>query len=76
MIEHTYTPLDVPTKVWAALQDLNERRKLGYHNINFTNGLILCNTKFTDHARTYADCVGIYHIGWKSPGGNGIEHII
>jgi chaperonin GroEL (HSP60 family) len=36
----------------------------------------VCNTKFTNHARTYADCVGIGHIGWKSPAPNGLEDII
>jgi hypothetical protein len=73
---HRYTPLDVPMKVWATLQDLAEGRKRGYHNISFTNSLILCNTKFTNHARTYADCVGIDYIGWKSPASNGLENII
>jgi hypothetical protein len=73
---HTYTSLDVPMKVWATLQDLAEGKKLGHHNISFTNSLILCNTKFTNHARTYADCVGIDHIAWKSPAPNGLENII
>jgi hypothetical protein len=73
---HTYTSLEVPMKVWATLQDLAEGEKLGYHKTNFTNALIVCNTKFTDHARTYADCVGIGHIGWKSPAPNGLEDII
>jgi Holliday junction resolvase-like predicted endonuclease len=73
---HTYTPLEVTMKVWATLQDLIAGRKLGYHNIDFTNALIICNTKFTDHARVYADCVGIDHIGWKSPSSNGLEDII
>jgi hypothetical protein len=73
---HTYTPLDVPMKVWATLQDLAEGKKLGYHNVNFTNSMILCNTKFTNHACAYADCVGIDRIGWKSPSPNGLESII
>jgi hypothetical protein len=73
---HTYTPLDVPMKVWATLQDLNEGRKLGYHNVGFTNSLVICNTKFTDHARAYANCVKIDHICWKSPPQNGIDDII
>jgi Holliday junction resolvase-like predicted endonuclease len=73
---HTYTPLEVSMKVWATLQDLIAGKKLGYHNINFTKALIICNTKFTDHARVYADCVGIDHIGWKSPVSNGLEDII
>jgi hypothetical protein len=73
---HTYTSLDVPMKVWAALQDLAEGRKLGYHLTDFTDALIICNTKFTEHARTYAGCVGINHIGWKSPAPNGLEEII
>lgn len=73
---HTYTALEVPMKVWATLQDLAEGRKLGYRNLDFTGALIICNTKFTDHARTYADCMGIDHMGWKSPGQNGLEDII
>jgi hypothetical protein len=73
---HTFTPLDVPMKVWAVLQDLTEGRKLGYHNVNFAKALILCNTKFTDHARTYADCMGIGLIGWRSRGTNGLADII
>jgi hypothetical protein len=73
---HTYTPLDVPMKVWATLQDLAEGRKLGYHTVEFTNSLIICNTKFTNHARTYSDCVGIDQLGWKSPAPNGFEAII
>lgn len=73
---HTYTPLDVPMKVWATLQDLNEGRKLGYHNVEFARALIICNTKFTDHARAYSNCVGIDHFCWKSPPQNGIDDII
>jgi hypothetical protein len=63
-------------KVWATLQDLIEGRKLSYHSFDFTDALIICNTKFTDHARTYADCVGIQHIGWKSPQSRCLEGII
>jgi hypothetical protein len=73
---HTYTPLDVPMKVWATLQDVNEGRKLGYHNVEFTSALVVCNTKFTDHARAYANCVGIEHLCWKSPPQNGIDDVI
>jgi hypothetical protein len=71
---HTYTPLEVPMNVWATLQDLAEGKKLGYHNIDFTNALIVSNTRFTDHARTYADCMGIDCIGWKSPPPNGLNY--
>ncbi len=73
---HTYTPLDVVMKVWATLQDLTEGRKLGYNDLNFTSSMILCNTKFTNHARAYADCAGVGYIGWKSPAPNGLETII
>jgi hypothetical protein len=73
---HTYTPLEVSMKVWATHQDLIAGRKLGYHNFDFTNALIITNTKFTDHARTFADCVGIDRIGWKSPPSNCLEGII
>ena len=36
---------------------------------------MLCNTKMTSHAERYAKCVGIQHIGWKTPDG-GIENMI
>lgn len=73
---HTYTPLEVSMKVWATLEDLRSGNKLGYHNVNFTSALIICNTKFTNHARAFADCVGIDHIGWKSPPSNCLEGIV
>jgi hypothetical protein len=63
-------------KVWATLEDLRSGNKLGYHNVNFTSALIICNTKFTNHARAFADCVGIDHIGWKSPPSNCLEGIV
>jgi len=30
----------------------------------------------TEHARVYAECVGISHIGWKAPPERGIDKII
>jgi hypothetical protein len=29
--------------------------------------MIVCNTKLSEHARRYANCRGISHIGWGSP---------
>lgn len=73
---HTYTSLDVCKETWATFEDLTEGFKLGLNSIKFTKALIVCNTKFSEHARRYAKCRGIEHIGWKAPPEGGLEQKI
>lgn len=73
---HTYTGLDVPRIARATLEDLTEGLNLGLNSINFSKALIVCNTKFSEHAARYAECRGIDHIGWKAPPEHGLERMI
>ncbi|MFN6992460.1 MAG: hypothetical protein ACK4MM_07060, partial [Fervidobacterium sp.] len=36
----------------------------------------VCNTKVSDHAKKYAECKGIKHMGWKYPTDAGLEDMI
>lgn len=73
---HTYTSLDVFLEAWATFEDLVEGFKLGKNRINFTKVLVVCNTKISEHARRYAACMGIGHIGWRFPEERGLEQMI
>lgn len=73
---HTYTGMDVFLEVWASLQDLVEGFKLGLHSYNFTNALVACNTKISDHAERYARCRGLKYMGWRYPKTLSLEEIV
>jgi hypothetical protein len=73
---HTKTRLDIPREVRSIFEDLTEGFTLGYHDIDFTDALIVCNTKFTTEATKYADCRGIGRLSWKDPAERGLEVII
>jgi len=76
MNHHTYTGLDVFLEANSTFEDLKEGYKERKHNINFTKALVVCNTKISEHAKTYADCKGIGYMGWKFPEQRGLESII
>jgi len=64
---HTPTNLDVSRISRAVFEDLTEGHELGLNNLKIDYAMIICNTKLTEHAKRYADCRGIKHIGWSSP---------
>jgi len=59
---HNYTPFDVTLSAKAKLDDIREGFKRGLNNEPFDRVLIVCNMRLTEHARRYADCIGIDHI--------------
>ena len=73
---HVYTGLDVVLEVNSTLEDLKEGFRNGKNSINFTQALIVCNTKFSEHAKRYAKCKGINLIGWRYPEEKGLERLI
>jgi len=73
---HTLTSLDVCRVIRATFEDLTEGFNLGFNPFNFTQAMIVCNTKFSHHARQYAQCRGIAHIGWNAPIGSGLDRLI
>ena len=64
---HTYTGLDTVLQLWAALEDLKEGYRLGFHHYAFTSAILACNTKISAHAERYARCKGIKYMGWRYP---------
>ena len=73
---HTSTGLDVCRVIRATFEDVTEGFNLGLNSINFNKYMVVCNTKFSNHARRYAKCRGIDHIGWKEPVEHGLDRII
>jgi len=73
---HTYTGLDESRIAWAVLEDVNEGFELGINNLKIDKAMIVCNTKFSDQAKTYAMCKGIVQIGWSSPPDHGLQTLI
>ena len=73
---HTRTSLDVPRISRAIFEDVTEGYKLGLNNLKIDYSMIVCNTKLSEHAKRYANCRGIDHIGWGSPKNNNLEQMI
>lgn len=73
---HAYTGLGVFLKVQASFEDLEDGYRLSKHKLRFSKALVVCNTKVSAHARSYAECKGIAHIGWKYPKNSGLETLI
>jgi len=73
---HSYSGLDIPRIAQATFEDIADGFELNLNSINFTKALIVCNTKFSEHATQYAKCKGIELIGWKTPPNRGLELMI
>lgn len=73
---HVPVPLDVFLEVNSAFQDIKDGFELKKHDFNFTNVLIVCNTKASQHAMKYGICKGIKFIAWKYPKENSLETLI
>jgi len=64
---HTPTGLDVARIARAVLEDLVEGYEAGLNQLKVDRAMIVCNTRFSEHAKQYARCRNILHIGWSSP---------
>jgi hypothetical protein len=73
---HTPTSLDVSRISRAVFEDVTEGYELGLNNLKIDYALIVCNTKLSEHAKRYADCRGIHHIGWSSPPNHDLQTMI
>jgi Holliday junction resolvase-like predicted endonuclease len=73
---HTLSGLDVDRISRATFEDITEGFKLGLNSLNLEKALIVCNAKLSEHAKRYAECRGISHIGWRYPPDRGIERMI
>jgi hypothetical protein len=73
---HTPTSLDVSRIARAIFEDVTEGHELGLNNLKIDYAMIVCNTKLSEHAKRYADCRGIRHIGWSSPPNHDLQTMI
>jgi hypothetical protein len=73
---HILTPFGVTLAAKAKWDDIQRGYENGVNETTFDNVLIVCNTRLTQHAKKYAKCIGIDHIGWNTPQGEGIDAII
>ena len=73
---HTPTNLDVSRISRAVFEDVTEGYELGMNNLKIDYSMIVCNTKLTNHAKQYADCRKIEHIGWSSPRNHDLQTMI
>ena len=73
---HTPTSLDVSRISRAVFEDVTEGYELGLNSLKIDYALIVCNTKLSDHAKRYADCRRIEHIGWSSPKNRDLQTMI
>jgi hypothetical protein len=73
---HTPTSLDVSRISRAVFEDVTEGYELGLNSLKTDYALIVCNTKLSDHAKRYADCRKIEHIGWSSPKNRDLQTLI
>ena len=46
------------------------------NNLKVDKAMIICNTKLSEHAKRYAECRGIHHIGWSSPSDPDLQTMI
>ncbi len=75
-LAHTFTGVDVFLEANSTFEDLKDGFFEGRHSYNFTKPMVVCNTKISDHAKRYADCRGIAHLGWRDPENRGLEFLI
>ncbi len=73
---HTPTSLDVSRISRAVFEDVTEGYELGLNDLKIDRAMIVCNTKLSEHAKRYAECRGIYHIGWSSPPNHDLQTMI
>ena len=73
---HSRIGLDEPRIARAIIEDIDEGFKLGLNALKIDKTMIICNTKYSEHAKNYAECRGIHLIGWSSPPYGSLQTLI
>jgi hypothetical protein len=73
---HTPISLDVSRISRAVFEDVTEGYEFGLNDRKIDRAMIVCNTKLSEHAKRYAECRGIHHIGWSSPQNHDLQTMI
>ncbi len=73
---HVYTGMDVCLVARAVFEDINRGFETNKNDLKLDGIVILCNTKFSEHATRYANCTGINLIGWDVPEEFNVEKLV
>lgn len=73
---HSLIGMEIPMQVNSAYEDIKKGFEMGKHSYNFSSALIVSNSKFSEHAKIYSECVGINCLGWKYPKENSLDKLI
>jgi hypothetical protein len=63
---YAFTGIDIVRNSRAILEDFQEGFRKGFHQFDFSNAIIVCNTRFSANAIKYAQCLDILLIGWQT----------
>jgi len=67
---------DVALANYARFLDIKKGEFLNGFKSQKLKSLIVTNTKFTDKAIDYSECVGVELLGWRHPRNKGLEYLI
>jgi hypothetical protein len=73
---HRMTGLDEGRIARAIVEDVQEGYKAGRNHFTVDKAMIVCNTKLSSHAKKYAACWDIRHIGWDNPKDENIASMV
>ena len=73
---HRTTGLDEGRIARAIVEDVQEGYKEGRNHFTIDKAMIVCNTKLSAHAKRYAACWDIKHIGWDNPKDENIASMV
>jgi len=73
---HRTTGLDEGRIARAIVEDVQEGYKEGRNHFTIDKAMIVCNTKLSGHAKRYAACWDIKHIGWDNPKDENIASMV
>ncbi|WP_062399649.1 restriction endonuclease [Methanogenium cariaci] len=73
---HRMTGLDEGRIARAIVEDVQEGYQAGKNHFTIDKAMIVCNTKLSAHAKRYAACWDIKHIGWDNPKDENIASMV
>ncbi len=73
---HRMTGLDEGRIARAIVEDVQEGYKAGRNHFTVDKAMIVSNTKLSSHAKRYAACWDIKHIGWDNPAEENIASMV
>lgn len=73
---HRDCGLGTVAELWARLDDIKDGFEKGTSKYDFSGAWLINNTKFSQHAKKYAQCKGIKLTGWRYKGKESLERLV